>query len=57
MVAEGVRTSAAAVLLAQRAGVEMPIAERVAAVLFRGLAPREAIANLLARELKDETPL
>ena len=32
-------------------------AERVAAVLFRGLAPRDAIADLLARELKDETPL
>jgi len=57
MVAEGVRTSAAAVALAQRAGVEMPIAERVAAVLFRGLPPRDAIADLLARELKDETPL
>jgi glycerol-3-phosphate dehydrogenase (NAD(P)+) len=57
MVAEGVRTSAAAVALARRAGVEMPIAERVAAVLFQGLEPREAIADLLARELKDEAPL
>jgi len=57
MVAEGVRTSGAAVDLAQRVGVEMPIAERVAAVLFRELAPRDAIADLLARELKDETPL
>jgi glycerol-3-phosphate dehydrogenase (NAD(P)+) len=57
MVAEGVRTARGAVALARRERVELPIAERVAAVLFDGLAPREAVRDLLARDPKEEMRL
>jgi len=57
MVAEGVRTAEAARDLARREGVEMPITERVNAVLFDDVPPEEAIRDLLARELKDESAL
>ena len=54
MVAEGVSTARAARTLARREGVEMPIVEQVAAVLFEGRRPADAIDALLARELKRE---
>lgn len=55
MVAEGVRTSATAAGLARRAGgVALPICQEVAAVLFEGKAPRDALASLLGREVKAE---
>jgi glycerol-3-phosphate dehydrogenase (NAD(P)+) len=54
MVAEGVRTTAAAVELARRAGMEMPITEQMYAVLYQGRAPREAIRELMERRLRDE---
>jgi glycerol-3-phosphate dehydrogenase (NAD(P)+) len=54
MVAEGVATCRAAVGLAARHGVEMPIATQVHAVLFEGRAPREAVQDLLARPLREE---
>ena len=57
MVAEGVRAAAGAVGLARRQGVETPIAERVHAILFEAVPPREAVGDLLARELKDERTL
>lgn len=53
-VAEGVNTARAAVRLAARYGVEMPIAAKVAEVLFDGKAPRQAIAELMDRTLKPE---
>ncbi|PYO64896.1 MAG: glycerol-3-phosphate dehydrogenase [Gemmatimonadetes bacterium] len=53
-VAEGVNTARAAVELGRRHGVELPIAEQVAEVLFRGKAPRQAIADLMERDLKAE---
>lgn len=53
-VAEGVNTARAAVRLAARYGVEMPIAAKVAEVLFDGKAPRQAIAELMERTLKPE---
>jgi glycerol-3-phosphate dehydrogenase (NAD(P)+) len=53
-VAEGVNTTRAAVRLAAREQVEMPITAQMHAVLFEGLAPSEAIARLLERELKRE---
>ena len=53
-VAEGVNTARAAVTLAERHGVEMPIAREVAEVLFRGKPPRQAVADLMERELKAE---
>ncbi|MBM3307027.1 MAG: NAD(P)-dependent glycerol-3-phosphate dehydrogenase [Candidatus Eisenbacteria bacterium] len=54
MVAEGVRTTTSAVDLSRRHGVEMPIAEQMAAVLFDGKDPREAIGELMMRDPKPE---
>ncbi len=53
-VAEGVLTARAAVALADRHEVELPISREVAAILFEGKAPREAIADLMERDLKAE---
>ena len=53
-IAEGVDTTVAALRLAQKLGVEMPIAEQVYRVLFDGLAVSEAVPNLMERELKHE---
>jgi glycerol-3-phosphate dehydrogenase (NAD(P)+) len=53
-VAEGESTVTGALMLAQRHGVEMPIAEQVDAVIHRGRAPLEALATLMARVQKDE---
>ncbi len=54
MVAEGVQTTYAAVDLARKQGVEMPIAEQMDAIFRHGKAPREAIRDLMERSLKGE---
>jgi len=54
MVAEGVKNSRAAHLLAQRLGVDMPLVEAVYHILYEDLSPKEAIKKLMSRELKDE---
>jgi glycerol-3-phosphate dehydrogenase (NAD(P)+) len=54
MVAEGVRTVPAALLLARRAGVSMPICAEVAAVLFEGKPVAAALRSLLSREPRPE---
>ncbi|MGB8993444.1 MAG: NAD(P)H-dependent glycerol-3-phosphate dehydrogenase [Desulfobaccales bacterium] len=54
MVAEGVKTSRAVHLLAERLGVEMPLVAALYKILYENLAPKEAIKKLMARELKDE---
>ena len=53
-VAEGVRSTAAALGLAARYEVEMPIAEQMDAILHQGKSPREAIRDLMARPGRDE---
>ncbi len=53
-VAEGVTTARTAVALGTRAGVELPIAAEVSRILFEGKAPRQAIRDLMERELKAE---
>ncbi len=53
-VAEGVNTAKAAVALAARHGVEMPITAKVAEVLFEGKSPKESITELMGRDLKAE---
>ena len=53
-VAEGAYTVRAAVALADRHNVEMPIAEQVHAVLYDGKDVRASVVDLLARESKDE---
>jgi len=54
MVAEGVRTTLAACALAEAAGVEMPIADQMRAVLYDGKPPREGVEELMLRSLKRE---
>jgi glycerol-3-phosphate dehydrogenase (NAD(P)+) len=54
MVAEGVRTTRAACAMASRAGVVMPIAEQMRAVLHEGKSPRVAAEELMLRSLKRE---
>ena len=53
-VAEGANASRAGAALGQRHGVELPITEQVCEVLFRGKPSREAVAELMTRELKSE---
>jgi glycerol-3-phosphate dehydrogenase (NAD(P)+) len=53
-VAEGVRTTKSIVQLAHRLGIEMPIAEKMYAVLYEGLRPQEALTDLMERKLKEE---
>jgi glycerol-3-phosphate dehydrogenase (NAD(P)+) len=54
MVAEGIRTSQAALELGRRAGVETPIAEQVAAVLYEGKSATDALSSLMHRVIKPE---
>ena len=53
-VAEGVETTRGVVELAERHEVEMPICAVVHRILFEDLAPRDALRELMTRELKSE---
>ena len=53
-VAEGILTTSAAVELAARHRVEMPIAEQVHAILHQGKHPLAAIQDLMGRPGRDE---
>ncbi|MBV9706563.1 MAG: NAD(P)-dependent glycerol-3-phosphate dehydrogenase [Chloroflexi bacterium] len=53
-VVEGVTTTQAALQLAVRYDVEMPITEQLSLVLFEGLDPRQAVAELMMRDPKGE---
>ncbi len=53
-VAEGVATTVAARELARRYGAEMPITEMTYQVLFEGLDPRRAVAELMLRAPRHE---
>ncbi len=53
-VAEGVLTTRAALGLARRRGIEMPITEQMELILDEGKDPREAIKALMLRPGKDE---
>ncbi|MEO8572084.1 MAG: NAD(P)H-dependent glycerol-3-phosphate dehydrogenase [Chloroflexota bacterium] len=52
--AEGAYTVQAALALAERLGVEMPIAREVERALFEGKSVQRCLVDLLAREPKDE---
>jgi glycerol-3-phosphate dehydrogenase (NAD(P)+) len=54
MVAEGIKTTHAAVDLARRHSVEVPISEQMFQMLHFGITPREAIRRLMERALKGE---
>lgn len=53
-VAEGVRTTSAALGLARRHDVEMPIAEQMQAILMHRKTPHRAIEELMLRPGRDE---
>lgn len=53
-VAEGAYTVEAALGMAQRLGVEMPIAREVRSALFEGKSVQRCLVDLLSRESKDE---
>jgi glycerol-3-phosphate dehydrogenase (NAD(P)+) len=54
MVAEGVRTTGAALALGERHGIELPITAQMAAVLEGRTPPREAVEALMGRRQKHE---
>jgi glycerol-3-phosphate dehydrogenase (NAD(P)+) len=53
-VAEGIQSTTAALGLAARYGVEMPITEQMDAILHHNKSPREAIRELMTRPGRDE---
>lgn len=55
-VAEGINTARAVKKLADRAGLEMPITNEVNAVLYDGKSARDAVAELMSRPLREESP-
>ena len=54
MVAEGVKTTGAALALGERHGVELPIAAQMADVLSGRRAPQEALEELMLRRQRAE---
>jgi glycerol-3-phosphate dehydrogenase (NAD(P)+) len=53
-VAEGVRTAKAALGLARRHRVDMPIVQEISTVLFEGKSCRKAVTDLMERDAKPE---
>jgi glycerol-3-phosphate dehydrogenase (NAD(P)+) len=56
-VAEGIRNSLAVSRLALKCDVEMPITRQMAAVMYEGKPPKQALEELMTRELKSENDL
>jgi glycerol-3-phosphate dehydrogenase (NAD(P)+) len=56
-VAEGVFTTQAAVGLAERHAVELPITQQMCEILQNGKSPRDAIQELMTRRAKSEIGL
>lgn len=54
MVAEGVKTAKSVYNLSRRKVVEMPICHAVYHILYEGLSPKEAVFQLMTRDLKNE---
>jgi glycerol-3-phosphate dehydrogenase (NAD(P)+) len=54
-VAEGVRCAQAVRTLALTRGVDMPITNAVAGVLFEGISPQDMVKQLLSRDPRDES--
>jgi len=54
MVAEGIKTTFAAVELGEKLGVELPITKQMFQMLRHGKPPRDAIRELMERSLKAE---
>jgi glycerol-3-phosphate dehydrogenase (NAD(P)+) len=56
-IAEGVKNSRVIARLAHERGVEMPIIEQMVEVIYEGKSPRQALRDLMTRELKEESRL
>lgn len=56
MVVEGVYSAKAAIGLAQKYDIKLPIIEQVNKVLFEDMSAREALGNLMLRDKKIENP-
>lgn len=54
MVAEGVKTARSAYDLSEKMGVTMPITREVYRILYEGKDPRDAVRELMLRDLKAE---
>jgi glycerol-3-phosphate dehydrogenase (NAD(P)+) len=54
MVAEGVKTTLSAYQLAQKLDVEVPIIEQMYMILYQDKDPRQAVTDLMMRDLKAE---
>lgn len=54
MVAEGVKSAESVYLLARRMGVDMPITCKVYEILYNEKSPRQAVLELMSRDLKPE---
>lgn len=54
MVAEGVKTTLSAYQLADKLGVEVPIIEQMYLLLYQDKDPRQAVIDLMSRDLKAE---
>lgn len=54
MVAEGVKTAKSVYNLSKKLEVEMPIAHEIYRILYEDLSPKEALKNLMTRDLKEE---
>ncbi len=55
MIVEGVYATKEAYSIAKDLGVEMPITQQAYRVLFEGVAAKEAVASLMAREKRQES--
>ncbi len=53
-VAEGIKTTKSVRNLSRKLGVEMPIAEQIYRILYKDLEPKEALRNLMGRDLRQE---
>ena len=54
MVAEGIKTTLSTYELSKKLGVDMPITTQVYQILYEGKNPKEAVKELMSRELKAE---
>ena len=56
MVVEGINAMPAAMELAEKYHVEMPIAQTVNAIVKEGMSASDALRNLMSRDRKSEMP-
>lgn len=54
MVAEGVKTTLSAYQLARKHGISVPIIEQMYQILYQNKDPRQAVTDLMLRDLKSE---